>query len=531
MKVVLMLMLTILLFVMGCSDPESTAQEKEEVDETDQLILAIGSEPDTGFDPTTGWGRYGSPLFQSTLLKRDSELNIEYDLATEYELSDDGLVWTLRLREDAVFTDGEKVTGHDVQFTFETAKNSGSVLDLNVLDRVETEDDLTVKFYLTEPRSTFVHSLETLGIIPEHAYDDNYGENPVGSGPFKLVQWDKGQQIIIEANDDYYDSKPYFQRITFLFLNEDAALAAAKAGQVDMSYIPVSFSTQDVENMVLEELPSVDNRGVMFPYVESGQVTEDGYPIGNDVTADIAIRQAINVALDRQALVDGVIGGNGSPAYSAFDGLPWWNSETVIDDGNLELAEEILKNAGWEDKNEDGILEKADLEAEFKLLYPASDVTRQSLAIVVADMIKPLGINIIVEGKSWDEIETMMYSNAVLFGWGNLDPIDMYNIYSSQYAGVDYFNTGYYSNPTVDEYLDKALSAIDEETAMEYWKKAQWDGETGFSTKGDAPWAWLVNIHHLYLVNENLNIGHQKIQPHGHGWPITDNLVEWRWND
>lgn len=528
-KIIILLAVTFSLLLTGCAKSENDANEKAAAKE--ELILAVGNEPETGFDPALGWGQYGSPLFQSTLLKRDQDLKITYDAATSYTVSDDGKIWTVKLRDDVVFSDGKPLTAEDVQFTFETAKTSGSVLDLTILEKVVVKDSTTVEFYLGNANSTFIHSLLTLGIIPKHSYNDKYTENPVGSGPYQLVQWDKGQQIIIESNPNYYGKKPTFKKITFLFLNEDAAFAAAKAGQVDMAYIPASFSNNKVTGMRLEAVQSVDNRGIMFPYVPSGGKTKNGHGIGNDVTADLAIRKAINVAIDRQALVDGVLEGHGTPGYSAADGLPWSNEETKIKDGDLKSAKEILAKANWKDENGDGILEKDGLRAEFDLLYPASDITRQSLAISVADMMSPLGIKINVEGKSWDEIETLMHSNAVIMGWGSHDPLEIYNLFSGKMAGIDYYNSGFYSNPKVDEYLDKALVSKTEEEAIEYWKKAQWDGETGFSAKGDAPWAWLVNIDHLYLVSENLNIGEQKIEPHAHGWPITDNLVDWKWDE
>jgi peptide/nickel transport system substrate-binding protein len=223
--------------------------------------------------------------------------------------------------------------------------------------------------------------------------------------------------------------------------------------------------------------------------------------------------------------------GYGSPAYTSVDGLPWWNPETVFEDANIDGAKKLLQDSGWEDTDGDRILEKGSLKAEFSLYYPADDAIRQSLAIAVADMIKPLGINIKVEGESWDTIEQKMYSNAVLMGWGSHDPHEMYNVYSSKYAGVDYYNTGFYKNKTVDEYFEKALGATNETEAMEFWKKAQWDGTTGLSAKGDAPWAWLVNIDHLYLVKDGLDIGEQRIHPHGHGFPVTNNIEEWKWNE
>ncbi|MEK4090289.1 MULTISPECIES: ABC transporter substrate-binding protein [unclassified Viridibacillus] len=519
--------------LVGCnlfkSNPSNEESKEVNGNKKDELVLAFDSEPEAGFDPTTGWGRYGSPLFQSTLLKRDDKLNVVNDLATSYKVSEDGKVWTVKMREDVKFSDGEPLTSADVVFTFETAINNGSVVDLNGMVKVEAVDDYTVEFTLKEPQSTFANSLVATGIVPKHAYGKDYAENPIGSGPFQLVQWDKGQQLIVKANPEYYDKKSDLKQITFLFLNEDAAFAAAQAGTVDLAYIPAAFSKQIVKGMRLETIQTVDNRGIVFPFVKSGEVNEDGLPIGNDVTADPAIRHAINIGVNRQALVDGVLEGHGTPAYTSVDGLPWWNSETVIKDADMDSAKKLLSDAGWKDTDGDGILEKGSLKAEFTLYYLANDAIRQSLAISVADMMKPLGINIKLEGGSWDMIAKKMYSNPVLMGWGSHDPHEMYNIYSSESAGIEYYNTGYYQNKTVDEYFEKALSSKDEKEAIEYWKKAQWDGTTGLSAKGDAPWAWLVNINHLYLVKDGLDIGDQRIHVHGHGWPATDNIVDWKW--
>ena len=517
----------------GCNStrpgPSNAGDNVVSEEKKDELVLAFGSEPETGFDPTTGWGRYGSPLFQSTLFKRDNKLNIVNDLATSYEVNEAGTIWTVKMRDDVKFSDGQPLTATDVVFTFETATNNGAVVDLNSVRKVEAVDNYTVRFTLKEPQSTFINTLIATGIVPKHAYDKDYAENPIGSGPYQLVQWDKGQQLIVKANPQYYDEQSYFNKITFLFLNEDASFAAAKAGTVDLAYIPAAFSNQKVTGMRLESIQTVDNRGIVFPFVKSGNVRADGAPIGNDVTADPAIRHAINIAVDRKALVDGVLEGQGTPAYTSVDGLPWWNPETVIKDGDMDGAKRLLEEAGWKDTDGDGIVEKGSLKAEFTLYYLASDTIRQSLAITVADMMKPLGINIRLEGGSWDTISQQMYSNAVLLGWGSHDPHEMYNIYSSESAGLDYYNTGYYSNKTVDEYFEKALHATTEAEAIEFWKKAQWNGNTGLSAKGDAAWAWLVNINHLYLVKDGLDIGKQRIHVHGHGWPATDNIVEWKW--
>ncbi|OMF14247.1 nickel ABC transporter substrate-binding protein [Paenibacillus amylolyticus] len=497
----------------------------------DELVLAVGTEPEGGFDPTTGWGQYGSPLFQSTLLKRDAKLQLVNDLATTYSVSEDGLTWTVTLRDDVKFSDGEPLTAEDVKFTFETAAKSGSVIDLTNMADVQASDNRTVVFTLKSPQSTFISLLTTLGIVPEHAYGADYAEHPVGSGPYKLVQWDKGQQAIVEANEEYYGNKSAFHKLTFLYLDEDAAYAAAQAGTVDIAAIPAAFSKQQVNGMTLEAVKTVDNRGIMFPMQPAGAKSGDGFPAGNDVTSDLAIRQAVNVVIDRKALVEGVLEGYGRPAYSVSDDLPWSNAEAVFTDANLEEAKRILAAGGWADADGDGIVEKNGVKAEFNLLYFAGDLTRQSLALAAADMVAPAGIKINVEGKSREETKKLAYSNAVLFGWGSHDPLETYNLYSSTHKGEGYYNVGLYSNPVVDSWMDKALQATSEEEALPFWQKAEWDGTTGFSYQGDAPWAWLVNIDHLYLVTNGLNIGEQQIHPHGHGWPVTTNLEEWSWDN
>ena len=524
-------MLASSLLLGGCSSKQAENSQSEEKEAKKELVLALGSEPDGGFDPINGWGRYGSPLFQSTLLKRDQDMNIINDLATGYEVSEDGLTWTVSIREDAKFSDGQPLTSEDVVFTFEKLMESSSTVDLTFVDSVTSKSDYSLEFKLKSPRSTFISNLIATGIVPKKSYTSEYYQNPIGSGPLVLVQWDKGQQIIVKPNENYYGQKPNFDKITFLFLEEDAAFAAAKAGQLDMTAIPPSYASQKIEGMKLTEVSSVDNRGIMFPTVKSGEADADSNPIGNDVTSDLAIRQAINVALDRQAIVDGVLEGYGTKAYSICDKMPWWNEETVTTDNDVDLAKKILADGGWIDADGDGISEKDNIKAEFNLVYPSGDQLRQSLAMVVADMVKPIGINIVIEAKTWDEIEAVLHKDAILMGWGSQDPLEMYNVYSSKMKGVEWYNPGYYENQKVDEYMEKALQARSEEEANEYWKKAQWDGETGLSGKGDVPWVWLVNRSHLYLVNDKLDIGKQQIQPHGHGWPLTSNIEQWKWID
>ncbi|MGY1836270.1 ABC transporter substrate-binding protein [Blastococcus sp. SYSU DS0510] len=497
-----------------------------------ELRLAIGGEPDDGYDPTLGWGRYGSPLFHSTLLTRDADLDVVPDLATGWSVSGDGLVWTVDLRTDARFTDGEPVTADDVAYTFTTASESGGLTDVTALAEAVAVDEDTVELRLERPQSTFVNRLVSLGIVPEHAHGPDYARNPVGSGPYTLVQWDEGQQLIVERNDDYYGEQPAFERLVFQFTGEDTSLAAATAGQVDMAAVPAQLATTQVPGMELIAVQSVDNRGIMFPFPpDEGRTTDDGRPIGNDVTSDRAVRQAINYAVDRAALVDGVLEGYGSPATGPVDGLPWDEPAAAITDADPARAAQLLEEAGWVDGDGDGVRERDGVPAAFTLLYPAGDTLRQALALAVVDMLAPVGIDVTADGASWDVIDQRLHADAVLFGWGSLDPTEMYNLYSSTQAGVEYWNPGYYANPEVDADLEAAMTAPDQDAAISHWKAAQYDGEgAGSGPTGDAAWAWLVNLDHTYFVDECLDLGTPRIEPHGHGWPITAGIADWQWS-
>ena len=494
-----------------------------------RLILAVKGEPEQGFDPIKGWGEYGNPLFQSTLLKYDAKLNLVGDLATKWDLSADRLTWTVTIREGVKFADGKPLTAEDVAYTFDTGRTAASLLDLNNLESAKALDAKTVQLKLKAPQVTFSHLLSTTGIVPKHAYADGYGDKPVGSGPFKFISWSKGQQLIVEPNPHYYGNKPQFERITFLFTKDDATLAAARSKQVHIASVPAAFGREVPAGMVRVAAKTVDNRGIVFPTVPNeGKKTADGYPIGNNVTADIAIRKAVNIAVSRKQLVEGVLGGFGTAAWGVADNLPWDNPQQRVGDSNMAGAKALLKQAGWV-MNSKGVLEKGGVEARIPLLYFSDDTTRQALALAVADMVKPLGIVFEVAGKTREEVRRLKHVSSVMYGWGSHSPNDMYNLFHGSKAGKASYNTGFYNNAAVNANLDAAERSASLQASLPFWKKAMWDGKNGFGMKGDATWAWLVNLDHVYFVDKCLDIGPRQIEPHGHGYPITWNVQDWKW--
>ena len=486
----------------------------------DEVVIAMGptSEPAAGFDPAYGWGageHVHEPLIQSTLTVTNPDLTIGGDLATSWEASEDGLTWTVTIRDDVSFTDGEALTASDVAFTYNTVKAASSVNDFTMLDFAEAIDDTTVVFHMVTPYSIWPYTMAIVGILPEHAYDPaTYGSHPIGSGRYTLVQWDRGQQVILEANPNYYGEAPKMRRVTILFMEEDAAFLAVQAGQVDLAYTSATYSDQSPAGYSLLSCESVDNRGINLP-------TE-----GNPVTSDLAVRRAINIGVDRQEMIDHILNGHGTPAYSVCDKLPWYEPASQVD-YDPEEAAALLDEAGWV-LGEDGVRVKDGVRAELNILYATGDSVRQALAADLAGQLAELGFACTIEGVGWDTAYDRALTEPLVWGWGAHTPMELYNLYHTM-PGTGTALYSPYANPTVDAYMDQALASSDLEESYALWRKAQWDGTTGVTQDGDIPWVWLVNVNHLYWVRDGLQVAEQKIHPHGHGWSIVNNVDQWTW--
>lgn len=517
----------------GCGGSgAASAPAATSVDPTRQVTIAMSSEnePSAGFDPCVDWGcgeHVHEPLIQSTLIATDEDMNFVNDLATEYSCSDDHLTWTFKIRSDVTFSDGEPLTASDVVFTVNTIKSSPNAqADLSMVAQAVAPDDTTVVLTLTKPFNALLYTLAVMGIVPEHAYGDDYGANPIGSGRYQLVQWDRGQQAILEANPSYYGDAPQIERVVVVFMGEDAALAAVRAGQVDMAYTSATLANQDIDGYALDAYESVDSRGIQLPVIPAGSTRQDGeatYPAGNDVTANVEVRRAINLACDRQGIVDEVLGGYGSVAYSIGDGMPWASADMRCD-YDPDHARELLEAAGWT-RGDDGVYARGGLRCSLDLYYPASDSVRQAMAAAFAAQMGQVGIEVNVHGGSWDDLYPHEFSDPIMWGWGSNSPIDVYEL--SHTDGT--MNYSCYSNPTVDAALDAALATDDVESSYPLWQSSEFDGTGGIAPSADATWVWFANVSHLYWRRDNLVVARQKLQPHGHGWSVLNNVDRWGW--
>ncbi|MDM5148396.1 ABC transporter substrate-binding protein [Aeromonas salmonicida] len=499
-----------------------------------ELKLAIGAEPTEGFDPLLGWSHGSYLLLHSPLLKQNADLSWQDLLTQSVTPNKDGKGWLIRLKPDLKFSNGAPLTAEDVAFTYNSAAKGGGKIDMGNFVSAKVVSSTEVAIVLSAPQSTFVNVLGSLGIVSKKDYDAKaYAQTPVGAGPYRLVSFLPGQQLVVEANPYYAGGNNDFKRLVFVFIDEESAYAAAQSSQLDLVRIPPSLAPTVPDSLRLWVRPSVENRGIVFPIPAASKRGEEakkdakGYSIGNDVTADVAVRRAINYAIDRKLLADQLLEEHAIPAYSAVEGLPWLNKATAFKDGDVAHANTLLDEAGWK-MGSDGIRHKGDQRAAFTLWYTSGDSTRRDLAEAARAMLKPIGLDVSLKSGSWEQVEREMHANPVLMGWGSLDPMELYHHYQSGSGGVEFYNPGYYSNPVVDGHLKQALDAPNWQAAVPFWQQVEWDGKSGAGVQGDAAWAWLLNVQHTYLANRCIDLGKGAPEIHG-SWSLLNNLQDWRW--
>ncbi len=497
-----------------------------------ELVVAAfshGGEPEAGYDPMYGWGDRGEPLIQSTLMKMNRNMTYQNDLATDWQANDDFTEYTVNIRDGVKFTDNTTLDADDVAFSYNQAKETGATVDLSSMDNATAVDKNTVKFTLNKPDSTFSDKLLYVGIVPSDSYDnETYGTNPVGSGPFKFVQWDKGQQVILEKNPDYYGKQPEFDKLTILFKQDESSFNSAKNHELDIAAVPLEYANETIDGYHAYLSESLDVRGISLPVQNNtGETNEDGQALGNNITADKSIREALNYGINRETICKGALNGIGVPNYDGIaHWLPWYNKEAAIKDGDVEKAKQILKEGGWEDTDGDGIVEKDGQKASINLYYPSNANERQAIAVAVAEQAKELGIEVNATGSNWDEMDAIKFTDPIVWGFGSTDPYTMYGEYYSTQAGIGYNNPSLVNSTAVDKHIDDAMSKS-RESSYSDWSAVSWDGSTGISPKGDAAWLWIGEIRYTYFVDDTLDISEDTFKLQPHGGDAFGNIYDW----
>ena len=513
------------------SQTESADSTVEAADDAESINVYIGGSIfDSSMDPVKGFMSYGYPFVNEALIQADTNSEYVADLATDWEVSEDALTYTFNLREGVTFSDGTPFTAEDVVFTYEEVQKNqanNENVDLTKLKSVEADGDYKVVFTLNECYSPFLDTVAMLQIVPSDSYNsETFDTAPIGTGAYKVAQYDTNQQIILQINDSYWGGTPDIEQVNIISMDQDTAYSNAVSGQLDVVMVGSTYINETIDSMTLHKLETMDVRNVSLPTLTE-QVMKDSqgneYNVGNNVTSDIAVRKALSIGINRQEIIDNAFNGEGKPAVNFTDNLPWASTDDY-EDNQVDEAKKTLEDAGWTDADGDGIREKGDLKCSFDLIAPGNDEDRYKLATALAENAKNLGIEINVRNESWDVAVVEENTTPIVWGWGQFSPTVIYSTYDSEmFLEAQYANVTGYTNADCDAAIEKAFAASNQADANAAWKEAQAIGDSEY------PYLYLVNIEHSYFVKDNLDISEatQIPHPHGHGSPIICNLKDW----
>ncbi|QNG59587.1 peptide-binding protein [Bacillus sp. PAMC26568] len=441
------------------------------------------------------------------LVDSDTEFNPVLNIAEDIQTSEDGLTYTVKIKEGIKFHDGEDLTADDVVFTYSIPKSPDYVGErgsaFESMESVTKKGDYEVEFKLSKKDASFYPVTLSYGILPEHILKDvpvgELGEHefntksPIGSGPFKFVEWKDGEYVKVEKNPDYFQGEPYLDSITYKIVpDQDALLAQLQAGDVHFTEVPGT----DIETVksTFSGVKVESGLGLSYTYV--------GWNEKNELFKDVKVRQALTQAIDRKTIVAQVMNGDGEVADVPESPLSFAYSDDVTKfEFDPEAAKATFKEAGWEDTDGDGILDKDGKKFSFTLKTNQGNKIREDIAVVVQQQLKEVGIEVKPEIVEWSAfIEQVSAPNwdyeAMILGWSLSTFPDQYDIFHSSQA-AEGLNMIHYSNPEVDKLIDEAKQILDQdEYAAAY-------GEIYKLLAEDQPYTFLYypNVHRVMPEN------------------------------
>ncbi|WP_202080824.1 peptide-binding protein [Caldalkalibacillus salinus] len=487
------LMMVFSLFLAACGQETETGTEPEENDEGSGEEAATG-EPQTGGDLV--WGQTGSPtlfnpyysedtvssavenLIYDSLLQSDPNFEPEPRMAEDWNVSDDGLVYTFNLKEGITWHDGEPLTADDVVFSYSIPLHEDydgpRASTFERIDKIEALDDHTVQITLSEPDAKFIW-VGGYHILPEHilgdvpiadiADHDFNTKKPIGTGPFVFEEWQDGQHVKMSANEDYYQGRPYLDTVTFKIVPDaNNMLVQLQGGDVNYwSKIPEG----DVRTVKKLE----DQGQLKTSTTTSLSYTYLGYNLRNELFQDPNVRKAMTHAINREELVEVILDGQGEVAHAPSSPLSWaFNPDTIQYDFDPEKAKELLAEAGWE-PGEDGILEKDGKRFSFELKTNQGNKTREESAVVIQEYLSEVGIEVKTRVMEWsafiNDVQAPNWNfEAIILGWAlGTDP-DPTGIWHSKEI-ENGLNFVAYENDELDELMDEQIVEMDFETRQQ----------------------------------------------------------------
>ncbi|RCK46508.1 peptide ABC transporter substrate-binding protein [Thalassospira profundimaris] len=432
-------------------------------------------------------------MYDGLVRYKDGTLEVEPDLAKSWTISDDGKVYTFKLREGVTFHDGTPFNAEAVKYNFDRMLDEKHpqhdtgpfplAFFFSAIDHVDVMDDLTVKFTLKEPYAPFLSNLAYppgLQVSPTAVkkYGKDFGRHPVGTGPFKFAEWESNAKVVVTRNDDYWDGAPKLDAVVFRPITDaNTRVAELMAGGIDLMV--------EVPPDNLGQLESDANFAV---YQQAGPHlwflilnTKDG-PF-----KDKRVRQAINYAINKKALVDNVLQGTADIAAGPIPPAFAWAYDKSLQPYpyDVEKAKKLIDEAGAAGK-----------EVTFYVTEGGSGMLDPIPmgAAIQADLAK-VGLKVKIETYEWNtflgKVNPGLEGKADMaeMAWMTNDPdtLPYLALRTDAWPDKGGFNSGYYSNPKVDELLEKARTSTDQNERAKLYREMQQ------IVHDDAPWAFIAN--------------------------------------
>ncbi len=456
------------------------------------------------------------------LVRYDKNLKLEGDLAESWEVSPDGKRITFHLRKGVKWHDGAPFTSDDVMFTYRRMIDPRTPTaygeDFKQVRRAAAPDPHT---FVVEYARPFAPALASWGmhVLPKHLlekYPDisksPLNKKPVGTGPYRFVEWKTGEKVVFDVSPDYFEGKPYIARVISRVIPDQATMfLELKSGGVDiMTLTPPQF----VRQTETVEFKKSFNK---YKYTASGY-TYLGFRLSHPFFRDKRVRQAIAHAADKKALIDGVLLGLGQEATGPYKPGTWaFNPGVKKYPHDPGRAKALLADAGWKEK--DGVLVKDGQPFEFTVLTNAGNDARAKTAAILQQNLAEVGIRMKIRTVEWaafiNEFIDKRKFDAVILGWNITPDPDQFDIWHSSKTGPKELNHVGFANPEVDRLLDEGRSTFDlEKRKNAYFRIQEILAE-------EQPYVFLYVPEALPVVN----IRFRGIVPAPAG--ITYNFIKW----
>ncbi len=404
------------------------------------------------------------------LVRYDKNLQIEGELAESWEISADNLTITFHLRKNVTWHDGAPFTSADVKFNYQLYVDpqtpTAYAESFKQVAKVETPDPYTFIVHYNKPYAPALISW-AMSIHPKHLLEGDditkspLARKPIGTGPYRFVEWLGGEKIVLESNPDYYEGQPHIKRIVFRIIPDiSTQFLELQTGSLDfMGLSPLQFDRQT-------DTPAFKRLYNKYRYLNFGY-TYLGYNLNRPLFQDKRVRQALAYAINKQELIDGVLLGYGSVATGPYKPDTWvYNGAVKKYTYDPDKSRQLLAEAGWHDTDDDGVLDKDGKKFAFTIVTNQGNDLRSKTGEIIQRRFKEVGVKVNLRIIEWatflKEFINPGNFDATILGWTGGPEPDQYNIWHSSKTGPRELNFIGFKNSEVDQMLEQGRRVFDQ---------------------------------------------------------------------